>query len=114
MIGVANPTSSLGGPLNADLDTLATALSAKLDELLKAAPTWRCGGQRWGSRPKLSDAELVTFRHASPARLAPMGLRLSAEKTRVCHIDGGVAFLGWRIQRRTKPGTGSSHSFRPY
>jgi hypothetical protein len=38
MIGVANPTSSLGGPLNADLDTLATALSAKLDELLKAAP----------------------------------------------------------------------------
>jgi RNA-directed DNA polymerase len=32
--------------------------------------------------------------------LAPMGLRLSAEKTRVCHIDEGFDFLGWRIQRR--------------
>ena len=34
------------------------------------------------------------------AVLAPMGLRLSAEKTRVCHIDEGFDFLGWRIQRR--------------
>lgn len=33
--------------------------------------------------------------------LAPMGLRLSAEKTRVCHIDEGFDFLGWRIQRQT-------------
>ena len=32
--------------------------------------------------------------------LAPMGLRLSADKTRVCHIDEGFDFLGWRIQRR--------------
>jgi RNA-directed DNA polymerase len=35
------------------------------------------------------------------AVLAPMGLRLSAAKTRVCHIDEGFDFLGWRIQRRT-------------
>ncbi len=34
------------------------------------------------------------------AVLAPMGLRLSEEKTRVCHIDEGFDFLGWRIQRR--------------
>lgn len=32
--------------------------------------------------------------------LAPMGLRLSEEKSRVCHIDEGFDFLGWRIQRR--------------
>jgi RNA-directed DNA polymerase len=32
--------------------------------------------------------------------LAPMGLRLSVSKTRVCHIDEGFDFLGWRIQRR--------------
>jgi RNA-directed DNA polymerase len=32
--------------------------------------------------------------------IAPMGLRLSVEKTRVCHIDEGFDFLGWRIQRR--------------
>ena len=34
--------------------------------------------------------------------LAPMGLRLSAAKTRVCHIDEGFDFLGWRIQRRAR------------
>lgn len=34
------------------------------------------------------------------AVLKPMGLRLSAEKTRICHIDEGFDFLGWRIQRR--------------
>ena len=33
--------------------------------------------------------------------LAPIGLRLSVEKTRVCHIDEGFDFLGWRIQRQT-------------
>jgi RNA-directed DNA polymerase len=32
-------------------------------------------------------------------------LDLSAEKSRVCHIDEGFDFLGFRIQRRTKPGT---------
>jgi RNA-directed DNA polymerase len=32
--------------------------------------------------------------------LAPMGLSLSEPKTRVCHIDEGFDFLGWRIQRR--------------
>jgi len=35
------------------------------------------------------------------AVLAPMGLRLSEEKTGVCHIDEGFDFLGWRIQRRS-------------
>ena len=34
------------------------------------------------------------------AVLAPMGLRLSVAKTRVCHIDEGFDFLGWRIRRR--------------
>jgi RNA-directed DNA polymerase len=34
------------------------------------------------------------------AVLTPMGLRLSVEKSRVCHIDEGFDFLGWRIQRR--------------
>jgi RNA-directed DNA polymerase len=37
--------------------------------------------------------------------LAPMGLRLSDEKTGVCHIDEGFDFLGFRIQRQVKPGT---------
>ena len=36
------------------------------------------------------------------AILAPMGLRLSAAKTRVSHIDEGFDFLGFHIQRRRK------------
>lgn len=32
--------------------------------------------------------------------LVPMGLRLSEEKTTICHIDQGFDFLGYRIQRR--------------
>jgi len=38
------------------------------------------------------------------AVLAPMGLRLSEGKTRVCHVDEGFDFLGWRIQRRNRRG----------
>lgn len=38
--------------------------------------------------------------------LAPIGLRLSPEKTRVCHIDEGFDFLGWHIQRRRWRGRG--------
>ncbi len=38
------------------------------------------------------------------AVLAPIGLRLSEEKTRVVHIDEGFDFLGWRIQRHQKRG----------
>ncbi len=36
--------------------------------------------------------------------LAQMGLRLSAEKTLITHIDEGLNFLGWRIQRHRKKG----------
>ena len=39
------------------------------------------------------------------AALAPMGLRLSPEKTRVVHIDEGFDFLGFHIRRRRKRGT---------
>lgn len=36
--------------------------------------------------------------------LAPMGLRLSAAKTMITHIDQGLDFLGWRIQRHRQRG----------
>jgi RNA-directed DNA polymerase len=39
------------------------------------------------------------------AVLAPIGLRLSTEKTRVVHIDEGFDVLGFRIQRHQKRGT---------
>jgi RNA-directed DNA polymerase len=53
-----------------------------------------------GSR---ADAEVL--REDVARVLAPMGLRLSQVKTRVSHIDEGLDFLGFRIQRRRKPGT---------
>lgn len=34
-----------------------------------------------------------------------MGLRLSEAKTFITHIDEGLDFLGWRIQRHRKKGT---------
>jgi RNA-directed DNA polymerase len=48
------------------------------------------------------DAE--TLRDEVATVLAPMGLRLSEAKTRVCHIDEGFDFLGFRIQRRVWQG----------
>jgi len=38
--------------------------------------------------------------------LAPMGLRLSAAKTRIAHLSEGVDFLGFHLQWRRKRGTG--------
>lgn len=47
-------------------------------------------------------ADAEALRDEVSAVLAPIGLRLSEEKTRVCHIDEGFDFLGWRIQRRAQ------------
>jgi len=47
---------------------------------------------------KRDDAEAL--REEVTAVLAPIGLRLSDEKTKVCHIDEGFDFLGFHIQRR--------------
>ena len=46
------------------------------------------------------------LRDQAAAVLAPMGLRLSQAKTRICHIDEGFDFLGFRIQRQPKRGSG--------
>jgi hypothetical protein len=60
-IGVANQRRALGLIVDADLDTLATALYVRVDDLLKCHPErvpWR---PRVGIVPKVSDAELVTL-----------------------------------------------------
>jgi RNA-directed DNA polymerase len=43
--------------------------------------------------------------------LAGMGLRLSPEKTVITHIDEGLDFLGWRIQRHRKRGTSKHYVY---
>ena len=52
-------------------------------------------------------AHAETLRDQAADVLAPMGLRLSAAKTKICHIDEGVDFLGFCIQRQPKRGSGS-------
>ncbi len=47
--------------MTTSLDTLATALYVKIDDLLKAAPQLAPWRPRVGIAPKLSDAELVTL-----------------------------------------------------
>ena len=51
-------------------------------------------------------AHAEALRDEVAAVLAPMGLRLSDEKTRVVHIDEGFDFLGFCIMRQRKRGTG--------
>jgi len=46
--------------------------------------------------------------------LAPMGLQLSEAKTKICHIDEGFDFLGWRIQRRRLPGQAGKRAVYTY
>jgi RNA-directed DNA polymerase len=43
--------------------------------------------------------------------LSTMGLRLSPEKTLITHIDEGLVFLGWHIQRHRKRGSGKSYVY---
>jgi hypothetical protein len=47
--------------VDADLDTLATALYVRVDDLLKMAPEHAPARPRVGITPKISDAELVTL-----------------------------------------------------
>jgi len=52
-----------------------------------------------------AEAQAEAVAEEVAAVLGPMGLRLSAAKTRVVHIDEGLDFLGFRIRRHRKRGT---------
>jgi RNA-directed DNA polymerase len=107
------PQGGILSPLLANI-----ALSA-LDEHFARA--WTAMGSEWQRRKRRARGE-ATFRlvryaddfvvvvsgrrtHAealvaqTAAVLAPLGLTLSPEKTRITHIDEGIEFLGWRLQR---------------
>jgi RNA-directed DNA polymerase len=50
-------------------------------------------------------ADAEELREEAAEVLSAMGLRLSPEKTLITHIDDGLDFLGWHIQRHRKRGT---------
>src|SRR5258707_2108450 len=52
-----------------------------------------------------SEADARALREETAGVLSPMGLRLSEDKTLIFHIDKGLDFLGWHIQRHRKRGT---------
>jgi hypothetical protein len=56
-----NPTSNPEVLVDADLDTLATELYVRADDLLKAAPEGAPWRPAIGICPQVSDAELVTL-----------------------------------------------------
>ena len=56
-------------------------------------------------------ADAVELREEIAEVLTTMGLRLSEEKTLITHIDEGLDFLGWRIQRHRKRGTNRHHIY---
>jgi RNA-directed DNA polymerase len=112
-----------GGPLSPLLANIA--LSA-LDEHFDRQWRQEMGTDYWRAkriRNGLGNWRLIRFaddfvvmvsgerHHAEALReevvavLAPLGLRLSLEKTRVVHIDEGFVFLGMQIRRMRKRGT---------
>jgi RNA-directed DNA polymerase len=111
-----------GGILSPLLSNLALSV---LDEHIiqdgqASAPSWVRQRRRHQRQPnyrivRYADDFVVlvagTRHHAEALReqvaavLATLGLRLSAEKTTICHIDEGFDFLGWRIQRHQQRGS---------
>ena len=65
----------------------------------------------WVLLVKGERADVETMRDEAATVLATMGLRLSPEKTMITHIDEGLDFLGWRIQRHRKRGTSKSYVY---
>lgn len=58
-----------------------------------------------------SQAHAEALRDEVSQVLAPIGLRLSESKSRVCHLDEGFDFLGFRVQRRRKRGTDKKYVY---
>jgi RNA-directed DNA polymerase len=65
----------------------------------------------WVLLVKGERADVEAMRDEAATVLAAMGLRLSQEKTAITHIDEGLDFLGWRIQRHRKPGTAKRYVY---
>jgi RNA-directed DNA polymerase len=58
-----------------------------------------------------TEAHAEALREEIAGVLSTMGLRLSPEKTLITHVGEGLDFLGWRIQRHQKRGTGKQYVY---
>jgi RNA-directed DNA polymerase len=53
----------------------------------------------------------VSLRQRAEEVLASLGLRLSESKTKITHLDEGIDFLGFHIQRKNKRGTEKRYTY---
>ncbi|HYJ57489.1 MAG TPA: hypothetical protein VEX40_18665, partial [Mycobacterium sp.] len=74
--------------MDADLDTLATALYARIDDTLKACPELAPWRPKVGIAPKLSDAELLTL----AVMQALLGFAAEARWLRHAKATSGICF----------------------
>ncbi len=65
----------------------------------------------WCLMIKGTKADAEALREEIAEVLSTMGLRLSPEKTLITHVDEGLVFLGWHIQRHRKRGTSRSYVY---
>src|ERR1035438_3292114 len=115
MIGVADPTSNPEARVDADMDTLATALYVKTDDALKASPQFAPLRPAVGIDPELSDAELVTLAvmQALPGftsearwlRPAAAGPPRGTRRRRFRHVGEGLHFVPGHRAVRASPQT---------
>ncbi len=104
-ISVANPDDEQEALVDADLDTLATALYVRTDDLLKSSPEWAPWRPKIGIAPKINDAELVTLAVlGGPARAHQRG-PLAA----LCTVTPGASVplptqAAWLQQAAAAPG----------
>jgi RNA-directed DNA polymerase len=59
-------------------------------------------------------AHAEALRTEAAGVLFTIGLELSVDKTSITHIDEGIDFLGWRIQRHRKRGTSDTYYVYTY
>jgi RNA-directed DNA polymerase len=85
----------------------ATSRAEKTKRLRHGLPNFRLAryADDWCLVIKGTRADAEVLRDGIAEVLSTMGLRLSPEKTLITHIDEGLDFLGWRIQRHRKKGT---------
>jgi RNA-directed DNA polymerase len=90
---------SPGGP--------ATSQAEKTKRLRHGLPNFKLAryADDWCLVIKGTRSDAEAWREEISEVLSTMGLRLSKEKTLITHIDEGLDFLGWRIQRHRKKGT---------
>lgn len=94
-----------GGPASGSVE--------RARRLRRAQPNFRLVryADAWSLMVRGTKAHAEELREGIAAVLATMGLALSPEKTLITHIDEGLDFLGWHIQRRRKRVTSRSYVY---